>query len=849
MSWQSDSSQESGSETDLRAMSSTSDTVSTAALLAAPRGPWHLDTVPKAKPRTSRKLEPHLLPRSFALMAYKVLLCVRLGLGVADLIEGTRTVCRLCCHRERDLSSLYSQRQLDVQCRRSHRERMIENVTCILCLHMVIDFCSPLSIMQCSIHYLLQFSSTWQSPMSARYGRTNPLTTTCFASLTLRWCKSQNRCCTFLAYMLIFMLPHCRRMIGIFAPPDITTQAGTLLPQPCHEPIRAAGRQQSQTSRTGPKSGHRLSRPGVILPHFLIVLWLCLIPACTAATAESIDARVGAVSATAPEAASAAKPSGTRKASVPFKNTQPHRHVKRAYKRAFARSCREGGAHYRGQWHPMAWFEKTNLRTPSLHVRSQAQSSCPHWNVISWNAAGLTAATFQEIETFARTIRADIFMLQETKWTLESTWASQDYLYVHTAGVGKHDRLAGLLMMISTRLVKAEQLQYCVHHAGRLLHVRIPHGHTHVDLVNWYQYAVNQQADTFDRRQKLLIKLQKCLAHLPRRNSLILGGDFNCPCEQHANVCGQASIPPNPLYYADHSDHQQVWRTLHLTALNTWIHPQHGQLATFVFEGTEHQPQSQIDFIMIRSHHCTARSKQAGIIADFPAAAWRNGAKHYPVRAEAPLPRPQWISRPAQTKPVSIDQDRLLQELRADPPPPALQALRCEVQQKLQCSSQPIEDSNLILTEVAQTYYPAPAPATSTASQPEALANCAREMWRLFRLMRAQRFSASGVFTAWRTWTQYMQAHRIHKARAKERSISRKRNLLQQAQEAAAKHDARELYKINHQAAGASNATETSTAVPRWAYDTRRGRDVLDTRGLQRALRSQSRRRPDGLPL
>ena len=191
----------------------------------------------------------------------------------------------------------------------------------------------------------------------------------------------------------------------------------------------------------------------------------------------------------------------------------------------------------------MAWFEKTNLRTPSLHVRSQAQSSCPHWNVISWNAAGLAAATFQEIETFARTIRADIFMLQETKWTLQSTWASQDYLYVHTAGVGKHDRLAGLLMMISTRLVKAEQLQYFVHHAGRLLHVRIPHGHTHVDLVNWYQYAVNQQADTFDRRQKLLIKLQKCLAHLPRRNSLILGGDFNCPCEQHANVCGQASIP------------------------------------------------------------------------------------------------------------------------------------------------------------------------------------------------------------------------------------------------------------------------------------------------------------------
>ena len=173
-------------------------------------------------------------------------------------------------------------------------------------------------------------------------------------------------------------------------------------------------------------------------------------------------------------------------------------------------------------------------------------------------------------------------------------------------------------------------------------------------MVNWYQYAVNQQEGTFDRRQKLLIKLQKCIAHLPRRNSLVLGGDFNCPCEQYTNVCGPAIIPPNPLH-TDHSDHQQVWRTLHLTALNTWTRPQHGQLATFVFEGTTHQPQSQIDFIMIKSHHCTTRSKQAGVIEDFPVAAWRGGAKHYPVRAEVPLPKPQWTSRPAPAKSVRID--------------------------------------------------------------------------------------------------------------------------------------------------------------------------------------------------
>ena len=106
--------------------------------------------------------------------------------------------------------------------------------------------------------------------------------------------------------------------------------------------------------------------------------------------------------------------------------------------------------------------------------------------------------------------------------------------------------------MISTRLAKAEDIQFYAPHPGRLLHVRIPHGSTHVDILNWYQYAINQHDDgTPDRRQKLLMQIQKTIAHLPRRNILLLGGDFNCPCEPHGSVCGTAVVPHNPLYYPD----------------------------------------------------------------------------------------------------------------------------------------------------------------------------------------------------------------------------------------------------------------------------------------------------------
>ncbi len=226
-----------------------------------------------------------------------------------------------------------------------------------------------------------------------------------------------------------------------------------------------------------------------------------------------------------------------------------------------------------------------------------------------------------------------------------------------------------------------------------------------------------------------------------------------------------------------------------MTALNTWIRPQHGQVATFVFEGTEHQPQSQIDFVMIRSHHCATRSKQAGIIESFPAAAWRSGAKHFPVRAEVPLPRPQWTHRPAAEKPVQIDQERLIQDLRSTETSTTLQELRDEVHHKLQQTQCPVEDSNHILVQAAQRLYPAHTPPTIAPTQPD------------FRLMQIQRFSAEGVMTAWRTWTKYTQAHRIHKLRSKERSKQRKQDLLQQAQLAASKHDARELYKVIKQLA------------------------------------------------
>ena len=231
------------------------------------------------------------------------------------------------------------------------------------------------------------------------------------------------------------------------------------------------------------------------------------------------------------------------------------------------------------------------------------------------------------------------------------------------------------------------------------------------------------------------MRLQKCVAGLSQRNTLLVGGDFNCPFESNPPCCGTCVLPHNLLHYKDFRDHQHVVESLHLCVLNTWRKPRQGQLATFTF-GTI---ASQIDYILMRQNQVTPEAREAQVIANFPVAAWREGANHHPIEACIVAPRTarQQHSQRDQSH-TSFDRDTLLQDMKADTPSPALQALRLEAAQR---QAQPPE-------------------------QPEALAN-AKHMWAIFRQMKAQPRTAQGAFMAWRLWARFQQAHRIHKQRSR----------------------------------------------------------------------------------
>ncbi|OLP94631.1 hypothetical protein AK812_SmicGene23340 [Symbiodinium microadriaticum] len=89
------------------------------------------------------------------------------------------------------------------------------------------------------------------------------------------------------------------------------------------------------------------------------------------------------------------------------------------------------------------------------------------------------------------------------------------------------------------------------------------------------------------------------------------------------------------------------------------------------------------------------------------------------------------------------------------------------------------------IMNIACQLYPKKTQAVMPTPATHELANCAHRMWALFRAMRSHPFTAAGVLTAWKQWTQFTRAHREHKHRAKQRSKDKKYDLLNEAQLAA----------------------------------------------------------------
>ena len=202
---------------------------------------------------------------------------------------------------------------------------------------------------------------------------------------------------------------------------------------------------------------------------------------------------------------------------------------KRAYRRARARASQNGVTWYRGRWHTSATLgtgptlhsahptttPRCSQRVPPSHKR--------RLRVFTFNTGILSTDAYDELLNWLQTKpdEWDVICLQETGWKLDTEYTSGPWRVI--ASHHPKQKNSGVITMVSTRLVAAENIRHAALLQGRLLHVKLEFPSHHVDILNLYQYAWNPdrapQRMLHDRAQ-VWEKLGSCLLSLAGRQHL-----------------------------------------------------------------------------------------------------------------------------------------------------------------------------------------------------------------------------------------------------------------------------------------------------------------------------------------
>ena len=93
------------------------------------------------------------------------------------------------------------------------------------------------------------------------------------------------------------------------------------------------------------------------------------------------------------------------------------------------------------------------------------------------------------------------------------------------------DRYAVVLVMVRIALISREAISVAHHIPGRIMQVRLQLYRSH-DIYVVYQHAWHSGGNIsqlLSRYKRIWTCLRDCINHIPTRNLLLLGGDYNTP--------------------------------------------------------------------------------------------------------------------------------------------------------------------------------------------------------------------------------------------------------------------------------------------------------------------------------
>ena len=342
-----------------------------------------------------------------------------------------------------------------------------------------------------------------------------------------------------------------------------------------------------------------------------------------------------------------AKPHGTRP-SMCYGTTMDHgthnKIAKRSLKRAIRRAHNYGSTWYQGRLMQLKDFPEQMVRSviatntePDPRSRLLPSSQATHvakrrLKIVTWNPGGLSVARLDELRNWGLQHHVDILLIPETRWQYNSEWQDEDWCCIHSGD--PNQKGSGLLCLVSRKLQRLQQIKWLDVIPGRLLHIRLQFADRGLDILGCYQHTNNPQAARQQMRHSWWQTLDKYMMGLPRRNLLVLAGDFNCSSGEIRSHVGSSRYTwhGKSITGTQHDDmgtFAALIRGHGLIALNTW---DASQGPSYVKQAVT----SRLDYILVRRQSADGAARRALHVWNAPfMAAVPDG--HAPVFAHIPF--------------------------------------------------------------------------------------------------------------------------------------------------------------------------------------------------------------------
>ena len=478
---------------------------------------------------------------------------------------------------------------------------------------------------------------------------------------------------------------------------------------------------------------------------------------------------------------------------------------KRSFKRAYARSLRDGVAWYKGASMTPSDFPahmpmpRKPCPSRPAGVPTPAVGAIPHThrlNVVQYNVGGLSTHKLEEIKQWGLCVKADIIVLLESRWSFTSEWSDTHWHAMHSGT--QTDVADGILVLFRTTVFQTSQLGSAELISGRLVHIRLHYRQRACDLICCYNYADDRTTSRMMLRQQFWTAIDQCIGALPTRNMLLIAGDMNCSLEADDMLVGtryftwQGKHHRGPLHRDMHLFHKFL-RKHRLTVLNSW---NASDGPTFSHNMTA----SRIDFFIMRTADADGAAKSVKYLhcADILPL---SGPTHVPLMCN--IKKFQFSYKQAASFSGFTYYQR--QQCRMDwrTTAPTWESMMNDTARVLQdlCSSS-TADHDMVqffhdsLGPCFHRYYPRQR--RPVVIQPSGVRHdLIQQKWFYHRQVKESKMlTLSSIFHAWRCRSRYDVLNRAHKQQTKLLKKQRFFDLLTSVQQAAQHHDSFAVHQV-----------------------------------------------------